>query len=168
MVLHGLYAWLFLGREQWLAECYLGVSRRQQDLWKTLIPTKNPVKPQRAVLHKLNKRDITPCFTQTSCWKMYTGHHLHAVSVQLHQCDTFCLHATIIPNASQLCKHLEITLIKPLWHSSSRNSFIHSNSCCDGSASFPLCLLRGSHQACTGCFSSILWLISNYSISAKI
>lgn len=55
---------------------------------------------------------------------MYTGHHLHAVSVQLHHSDTFCLHATIIPNASQLCKHLEITLIKPLWHSSSRNSLL--------------------------------------------
>lgn len=38
----------------------------------------------------------------------------------------------------------------------------------DWSTSSPLSLLWGSHRACRDCFSSILWLISNYSISAEI
>lgn len=36
----------------------------------------------------------------------------------------FCLHATMTPNASQLCEHLEITLLEFSWHSSGRNSLL--------------------------------------------
>lgn len=48
-------------------------------------------------------------FTQISCQIM--DHY--SLPVQLCHGDTVCLHVTIGPNSSQLCKHLEITTIEP-------------------------------------------------------
>lgn len=77
----------------------------------------------------------------------------------LHRDDIFCLHANVIPSASKLCKHLEIVLIDFCLLFTSRS---------DWSSSSPPSLLRGCHQARVACFSSVLWLIYNYSISVKI
>lgn len=51
-----------------------------------------------------------------------TGRHLNTLSTQLRHGNTFCLHTFVITNTSQLCKHLEITVIEPSRHSSGRNS----------------------------------------------
>lgn len=64
------------------------------------------------------------CFTPTVHQITEAGLHLSTLSMQLHHGDIFCLHTSMIPNASQLCKHLEITLTEPSWHASDRNSLL--------------------------------------------